>query len=306
MQIRVFAYFDRVLQYSDTPLQEINHPTLDKAGIRLLIKREDLNHALVSGNKWWKLKYNLAESAQLNCRTILTFGGAYSNHIFATSAAAKECGLNSIGVIRGERVAPLNHTLSFAEAQGMKLHFISRELYRTKDDTSFEKSLKEKFGDFFLIPEGGTNKFALRGTAEFAREKLSKITFDVLMLPVGTGGTLAGIVAGLEGSREVLGVSVLKNGDFLKNDIQNFLKKYSEKEYGNWTLLTSYDHGGYAKVTQELLDLVSAMKMQHNLPLDTVYTGKLMSAALKEAERGRFSRGTTVLALHTGGLQGQY
>jgi 1-aminocyclopropane-1-carboxylate deaminase len=294
-----------VLHYSDTPIQEINHSIFDKAGIRLLVKREDLNHPLVSGNKWWKLKYNLEKAASTG-ETILTFGGAYSNHIFATSAAAKECNLKSIGIIRGERIEPLNHTLGFAEQQGMQLHFINRQMYRAKDEGSFIKSLKEKFGDFFLIPEGGTNSLALRGSEEFALQKLSSATYDVLMLPVGTGGTIAGILSGLDKKKEVLGVSVLKNGGFLKQEIESQLQKYSGKTYGNWSLLTSYDHGGYAKVTQELLDLVSAMKKKHNLPLDTVYTGKLMSAVLKEVERGRFSRGSTVLALHTGGLQGNY
>jgi 1-aminocyclopropane-1-carboxylate deaminase len=126
------------------------------------------------------------------------------------------------------------------------------------------------------------------------------------MLPVGTGGTFAGIVAGLQNTKEILGVSVLKNGGFLRTEIESLLQNYSGNSYGNWSVLTSYDHGGYAKVTKELLDFVYAMKLKHNLPLDTVYTGKLMWAALKEAERGRFSRGSTVLVLHTGGLQGNY
>lgn len=302
----VFLYFNCVLRYSQTPVQEINHPVCDKAGVRLLIKREDLNHPFVSGNKWWKLKYNLTEAIKGGCETVLTFGGAYSNHIFACAAAAEECGLKSIGIIRGERVEPLNSTLSFAQEHGTHLHFVTRELYRKKTDEDFLKSLQEKHGDFFLIPEGGTNLHAVKGCEEFAIRELSKIAFDVLMLPVGTGGTMAGIIAGLQDANEVLGVSVLKNGEFLRDDIYQLLKKYSSITYGNWSVLTSYDHGGYAKVTQELLDLVNAMKIQHNLPLDTVYTGKLMSAVLKEAERGRFSRGTTVLALHTGGLQARY
>ncbi len=294
-------YFDAVLRYSETPVTEIHDAACEQAGIRLLVKREDLNHPWVSGNKWWKLKYNLEK---LTVKTILTFGGAFSNHIFATAAAAKELGLESIGVIRGERIEPLNHTLTFAEQCGMKLHFISREMYRRKGEPDFIASMKERFGNFFLIPEGGTNSLAVKGCQEFAREKLSHLDFDFLMLPIGTGGTMAGIIAGLEGRRQVLGVSVLKNGGFLSNDIGFLLQNNFGQSYGNWEVLTSYDHGGYAKVTQELLDLVSAMKMKHNLPLDTVYTGKLMSAVLKEAERGRFQRGSTVLALHTGGLQG--
>jgi 1-aminocyclopropane-1-carboxylate deaminase len=294
-----------VLHYSDTPIQEIHDGILDKAGIRLLVKREDLNHPFVSGNKWWKLKYNLTEAINAD-KIIVTFGGAYSNHIFATAAAAQECRLASIGIIRGERVEPLNHTLSFAERHGMKLHFVSRETYRAKHEQSFIDSLKKTFGEFFLIPEGGTNSLAIKGCEEFAKEKLLSLEFDTLMLPVGTGGTIAGILSAFAGAKEVLGVSVLKNGGFLTGEIETLIQDYSGKRYGNWSVLTSYDHGGYAKITKELLDLVSAMKTKHSLPLDTVYTGKLMWAALKEAERGRFSRGSTVLALHTGGLQGNY
>lgn len=271
-----------------------------------MVKREDLNHEFVSGNKWWKLKYNLEEAVKQKHKTILTFGGAYSNHIFACAAAAEEHGLQSIGVIRGERVEPLNHTLSFAETHGMKLYFVNREVYRSKKDEVFIDSLKNRFGDFYCIPEGGSNTLAVKGCEEFATTRISAIDFDVLMLPVGTGGTIAGMIAGLQDAKEILGVSVLKNGEFLKQDVEELLKKYCEVSYGNWSIVTSYDHGGYAKVTQELLDLVTAMRIKHRLPLDTVYTGKLMSAVLKETERGRFSRGTTVLALHTGGLQGNY
>jgi 1-aminocyclopropane-1-carboxylate deaminase len=294
-----------VLQYTETPLQEIHDAALDKAGIQLIIKREDLNHPYVSGNKWWKLKYNLEEAARLNL-PILTFGGAYSNHIFATAAAGKELGTNTIGIIRGERTEDLNKTLTFAESQGMHLHFISREQFRNKAQPSFIQSLNESFGDFYLIPEGGTNSNAVKGCKEFAISKLSSVDFDALILPVGTGGTIAGLVSGLPREREIIGVSVLKNGEFLVDDIAELLQNYSAGTYGNWSIATSYDHGGYAKATKELLDLLRAMKMQHNLPLDSVYTGKLMWAVLKEAERGRFSRGSTVLALHTGGLQGQY
>jgi 1-aminocyclopropane-1-carboxylate deaminase len=292
-----------MLSYTETPTVEFFHPLCDRAGIRVLIRREELNHPFVSGNKWWKLKYNLMN---LPAQTLLTFGGAYSNHIFATAAAAKELALKSIGIIRGERVEPLNHTLDFAERNGMALHFISRELYRQKNNPNFIDQLHEQFGEFMLIPEGGTNALALQGCKEFAHEKLNEIEFDTIMLAVGTGGTTAGIIAGLDDRREVVGVSVLKNGAFLKTDIANMLEKNFGKAYGNWDVLTSYDHGGYAKVTEKLLDFVSAMKEEHNLPLDTVYTGKLMWAVLKETERGRFPRGSTVLALHTGGLQGIY
>lgn len=277
---------------------------LETAGIRLLVKREDQNHPSVSGNKWWKLKYNLKEALLQQHHTVLTFGGAYSNHIYATAAAAKAHGLKSIGIIRGEKTLPLNTTLSFATASGMELQYISREDYREKDDPGFIQRLHEKFGNFYMIPEGGTNILAVKGCAEFAVEALSVIDFSHLMLPVGTGGTIAGIVCGLKGRKEVRGVPVLKNGDFLRPQIEKLISEFSGLTYGNWSLLTSYHHGGYAKVTKALLDFVTAMRERHNLPLDHVYTGKLMWAVMQEIEKGHLPRGATVLALHTGGLQG--
>jgi len=151
-----------MLQYQETPIQEIHDAAVETAGLRLLIKREDLNHPFVSGNKWWKLKYNLMEAAEKNFRTLLTYGGAYSNHIFATAAAASELGFKSIGIIRGEEVLPLNPTLAFARSQGMELHYISREAYRVKHIDCLEK-----FDNFYFIPEGGSNGLAVKGICEF-------------------------------------------------------------------------------------------------------------------------------------------
>ncbi|WP_254165109.1 1-aminocyclopropane-1-carboxylate deaminase/D-cysteine desulfhydrase [Chryseosolibacter histidini] len=289
--------------YNKTPVDEIRSAALDKAGIRLLVKREDQNHPFISGNKWWKLKYNIEEALKQH-RTVLTFGGAYSNHIYAVAAAAKEHGLSSIGIIRGEETLPPNATLSFAKGNGMQLHYVSREDYRKKNDPEFVQMLHEKYGEFYLIPEGGTNSLAVKGCAEFASETLLPIDFDHLMLPVGTGGTMAGIVCGLQGRRKVTGVAALKNGDFLKTEIDKLIRESSGSTYENWSLLTSYHHGGYAKVTNELLDFMKTIKTEHDLPLDHVYTGKLLWAVMKEIDMGQFARGTTVLALHTGGLQG--
>ncbi len=292
------------LPYTPTPVVEIETLTTKLAGVQLLLKREDLNHPQVSGNKWWKLKNNLQEANETHHRTVLTFGGAYSNHIYATAAGASLLGLKSIGIIRGEETLPLNTTLIFARQCGMELHYISREKYRLKTETAFIDELKNRFGNFYMIPEGGTNEQAVKGCAEFGQSVLSPISFDHLLLPVGTGGTIAGIVCGLEGKRNVTGVSVLKNGSFLMKEINDLISNFSKQDYGNWNILTSYDHGGYAKVTKELLDFVKAMKSEHNLPFDQVYTGKLMYAAMREIEAGNFRRGSTVLVLHTGGLQG--
>jgi 1-aminocyclopropane-1-carboxylate deaminase len=290
--------------YHSTPVQEISHGAFRKAGVRLLIKREDQNHPFASGNKWWKLKYNIEEAKRENKKLLLTYGGAYSNHIYAAAALAREHRLKSIGIIRGEKILPLNSTLAFAESQGMQLHFIDREMYRAKDDKNVIKHLEDQYGDFYRIPEGGTNGLALKGCVEFTQRELSKIEFNYLCLPVGTGGTIAGIICGLAGQKKIVGVSVLKNGEFLNDEVKKMIKDFSGELYSNWSLLTSYHHGGYAKSTEALLQFIHQMNEQHNLPLDHVYTGKLLWALVKETEAGAFKRGSTVLAVHTGGLRG--
>jgi 1-aminocyclopropane-1-carboxylate deaminase len=294
------------LAYHTTPLQEIrNHPALLKAGIRFLVKREDMNHQFVSGNKWWKLKYNLKAAVEQGFETLLTFGGAYSNHIYATAGAAAECGLRSIGIIRGEETLPLNPTLSFAKAKGMRLHYVSRADYRTKDTQEFTGRLSHAYGRFFLIPEGGSNLLAVKGCAEFAEKELSPINFDHLVLATGTGGTIAGLICGLNGQKNVIGVSILKDGAFLSDDIAKMVFSFTGRHFSSWSIHTGYHHGGYAKVPQELDWFMRETERLYHLPLDPIYTAKAFWAMLKEAEAGAFKRGDTVLFLHTGGLQGR-
>ena len=291
-----------MLQYSETPVQQIQNDFLTKAGVRLLLKREDLNHPLVSGNKWWKLKYNLEEAIRTSNQKLLTFGGAYSNHIYATAAAARCCGMDSIGIIRGEETLPLNRTLAFASGQGMQLHYLSREVYRRKSEQEFIENLRKQFGDFYLIPEGGTNKPAVRGCTEWAG-RLQELEFDYLCLPVGTGGTMAGLLAGLSG-KNVIGFSVLKDGDFLKEQVRTLALDYTGKEFPNWRIETNYHFGGYAKSTEALQNFIHAFEQDHALMLDEVYTGKMMFGIMESVKENRFERNTTILALHTGGLQG--
>jgi len=292
-----------MLKYSDTPIVEIQSKESKNADVKILVKREDLNHSVVSGNKWWKLKYNLEEVSKTANQTLLTFGGAYSNHIYAAAAAAKELNFKSIGVIRGEEVLPLNETLAFANECGMKLHFVSREDYRRKAEESFIETLREKFGDFYLIPEGGSNSHAVKGCEEFAREKLSLIEFDYMCLPVGTGGTMAGIVSGLKGKKNIVGFSVLKNGNFLNDEVRNLLLEYSNKDYANWSIQPDYHFGGYAKQTPELNKFLLKMKRENNLHLDPIYTGKMVAGVFDLIEKNYFPRGSTILLLHTGGLR---
>ena len=288
-----------LLQYYQTPIAEIITPESTKAGVRLLIKREDLNHPLVSGNKWWKLKYNLEAAIRSNQNTLLTFGGAYSNHIYATAAAAHELGLKSIGIIRGEETKPQNHTLAFAESQGMKLHYVSREAYREKTEAAFIQNLHDRFGDFYLIPEGGTNELAVKGCAEFARQLNNEAEFDYLCLPVGTGGTIAGMIEGFDDSTMIIGFPVLKGANFLEEEI----RKHTSKK--NWQLMYEYHFGGYAKVSNELKEFMDQFEKQFNIPLDEVYTAKMMFGIMDLIKKKFFESGSTILGIHTGGLQGR-
>ena len=244
-------------------------------GVHVKVLHEYQNHPYASGNKWWKLKYNLEQARKEEHDTLLTFGGAYSNHIYATSAAAKEHGFKSIGIIRGEEVD--NLTLSFARSQGMKLQFISRAEYRRKEEL--------KFPGVFVIPEGGSNQYAIEGCAEWGR-KLLNIEFDVMYVAIGTGGTMAGLLKGIDGKRKVIGVPVLKG--------------YSSSE---WTLLNEYHHGGYAKVNKELTTFCESIKEEYDIVVEPVYTGKLFWAVFDQIDRGLITKGTTVLMIHTGGLQ---
>ncbi len=288
------------LQYVSTPLIELRSPLLSTSKLKLLVKREDLNHPSVSGNKWWKLKYNLEVAQQLGHHTLLTFGGAYSNHIFATAAAGRELGLKTIGIIRGEETLPLNHTLAFAESCGMKLHYVSREAYRKKTEKDFLAKLNDQYGDFYLIPEGGTNELAIKGCAEFANQLSKEVDFDYLCLPIGTGGTMAGMIKGIDPSKKIIGFSSLKGGGFLKEEIE----KITSVEKTNWSINIDYHFGGYGKTTRELMTFIEDMKMNYQLPLDQVYTVKMMMGIFDLTRQGYFKLGSTVLILHTGGLQG--
>ena len=214
---KVFVNFYKPLM----PLEIFNHPVsapiqfLDEfpGNIKLYLKREDLIHPSISGNKWRKLKYNMLRAHEINASSILTFGGAFSNHIYATAAAGAACGINTIGVIRGELVKPLNPTLKEASAWGMKLIPVSREEYKNKTSEEFLASLESKYGQYYLIPEGGSNVLALKGCAEIG--SISE-KFDYWCLSCGTGGTLAGLVSGLDKQSKVLGFPALKGVIFYR------------------------------------------------------------------------------------------
>ena len=278
--------------------QEVSFPLLTEKQVSLTIKREDLLHPLLSGNKFRKLKYNLIEAKNRDFDTILTFGGAYSNHIAATAYAGKLHGFKTIGIIRGEELSEkweANPTLLLASEHGMRFKFISREDYSNKENPSYLKKLQREFGSCHILPEGGTNALAVIGCEEILTPE--DADFEVICCAVGTGGTLAGVINSSLKNQHVLGFPAVK-GDFLTEDIRKFAPE------GRWKLITEYHFGGYAKVTAELIDFVNDFKRKTQIPLDPIYTGKMVFGILDLVQQDYFLPKTKILAIHTGGLQG--
>ncbi|MHA6250187.1 1-aminocyclopropane-1-carboxylate deaminase/D-cysteine desulfhydrase [Pontibacter sp. CAU 1760] len=286
----------------ETPLQQLQDSLLDEQELTLYIKREDLLHPTISGNKWRKLKYNLQEATRQVHHTLLTFGGAYSNHIAATAAAGQEFGFGTVGIIRGEEHLPLNPTLQFAVSCGMQLQYISREQYRRKDELAFLQKLSKQYKQPYILPEGGTNSLAVKGCIEIVQD--IAVDYDYICCAAGTGGTAAGFIAGLKGEKQVLIFPALKGGDFLKKDIEQLVYTYCGQEFGNWSLITGYHFGGYAKVKPELLAFMQAFQEQHDIPLEPIYTGKMLFGLFDLIGQGYFPKGSRIVAIHTGGLQG--
>ena len=278
--------------------QTINLPILSDKNISLCIKREDKLHPFISGNKYRKLKYNLQEAKKQNASCLLTFGGAYSNHIAATAFAGKENGIKIIGVIRGEELATKwqdNPTLTFAHKNGMEFEFVSREAYRDKENPKFLNRFKEKYSNAFILPEGGANALGVKGCEEILTPK--DANFDLICCAVGTGGTIAGIINAAQSHQKVLGFPALK-GDFLNEDIRKFVRNK------NWKLQTDYHFGGYAKINEELIHFINEFKNNTGVQLDPIYTGKMLFGIFDMIKTNKIVEGSSILAIHTGGLQG--
>ncbi|WP_245705074.1 1-aminocyclopropane-1-carboxylate deaminase/D-cysteine desulfhydrase [Flavobacterium omnivorum] len=272
--------------------------TLFPNSISVQIKREDLIHPFVSGNKFRKLKYNLLQAKAENQKTLLTFGGAFSNHIAAVAFAGKERGFKTIGIIRGEELAQKvneNPTLLFAQKCGMQLEFISREEYRLKSELSFIENLKHKFGNFYLIPEGGTNALAIKGCEEIITHE--DADFDYICCSIGTGGTISGLINSALPHQKVLGFPALK-GDFLKEEIRNFAQNE------NWELISDYHFGGYGKINAELVLFINHFYAENQIPLDPIYTGKMVFGVIDLIQKNYFPAESKILMIHTGGIQG--
>lgn len=296
------------MKISELECQSINDEIFGKKQLKVFMLRLDQSDAIISGNKWFKLKYNLIEAKKTHCQTVLSFGGAYSNHLHALATAAKSFGFSSIGIIRGEPVESLNNTLQDVVNMGMHLHYIDRKTYRNKTNPKFLNQLINSFvaeyGKIYLVPEGGTNNFALQGAAEIPQ--IIKINYDYLCLGCGTGGTLAGIAtaAEVQNNVQIVGFPALKGAGFLTNDIHQLHQDYQHKQYQNWSLNLDYHFGGFGKKNKQLLSFLDYFYKRHQIELDFVYTGKMMYGIYDLAEKNYFEPDSTIVCIHTGGVQG--
>ncbi len=283
--------------------QQVFLPILEEKKVELFIKREDLIHPFVSGNKFRKLKYNLQEAKKLKKKALFTYGGAFSNHIVATAVAGKIAGFKTFGIIRGDELGKKleetleeNATLREAHNNGMKFQFVSREQYRQKSSFGFVEKMKNKWGDFYVIPEGGTNCLAVDGCEEILNKEDSE--FNYICSAVGTGGTISGLINASKKNQKIIGFPALK-GNFLSEEI----KKYVGRKK-NWSLQKAYHFGGYAKFNEELIDFINNFKEETDVLLDPIYTGKMLFGIIDLVKKDEFVEGTKILAIHTGGIQG--
>jgi 1-aminocyclopropane-1-carboxylate deaminase len=285
-----------------SPVQPLNDEALRELGIHVLLKRDDLIHPEIPGNKWRKLKYNLAAASAAGTgtgvQTLLTFGGAYSNHIRATAAAGYYLGVPTIGIIRGEEHLPLNPSLAYAAGRGMRLSYLDRTTYRRKTDPGVIEALRRQFGPFYLLPEGGSNELAVRGCAELPGE--IEPDFDVICCACGTGGTLAGIAAGLKPGQRAIGFPALKGGEFLAGEVAQLQQRTFGRRSGNYDIETRFHFGGFAKRTAELDTFIAEFRGRHELDLEWVYVAKMMYGLYALGHEGKFPRGTRVVAVMTG------
>lgn len=279
---------------------EVHDAWLDKFGIRLLLKRLDLLPSGVSGNKYFKLKYNLLEAKEQRHTTLLTLGGAFSNHILATAEAGEINGFKTIGIIRGEENFPLNPVLQKAKSRGMEIHYVSREKYRQKEEEFFISDLHQQFGDFFFLPEGGSNRNAVKGCMEILDEE----DFEAghIVCCCGTGATLAGIILSMKHHQCALGISVLKGEGYIENKVKRFLDSFPKQQSKSWIIRDDFHFGGYAKSNPELANFCHQFSERSKIPVEPVYTGKMFWAIYHLSEIDFLKRGSTLLAIHSGGV----
>ncbi|SRR5258706_1549984 len=283
------------LSTENIPLTEVHDSLLKESGLKLFVKRDDLIHASISGNKWRKLRYNIQEMKRQEKNLMLTFGGAYSNHILATAAAGSKLGFKTIGIIRGEEPHERNPVLKAAENFGMELHFVSREEYREKETKGFINKLENTFGDFYLVPEGGANELGVKGCTEITRE--IKMDYTHLCCCCGTGTTLAGIALSLPAGKKALGFCIHKGDELVQKSINQWTSNAD-----NFILVKDYHFGGFAKSTGQLQKFANEFFMETNIPVEPVYTAKMFFGIFDLVKKNFFQRGSVLVAIHTGGI----
>jgi 1-aminocyclopropane-1-carboxylate deaminase/D-cysteine desulfhydrase-like pyridoxal-dependent ACC family enzyme len=284
-----------ILSTGNIPVIEVQDKLFHEREIKLFVKRDDLIHPQISGNKWRKLKYNIGEMIRQGKNVMLTFGGAYSNHILATAAAGKEFGFETIGVIRGEAPQERNERLKFAERTGMKLHYISREKFRTISSPEFLDEMMKIFGDFYIVPQGGANELGVEGCSEIVSE--ISMDFTHICCATGTGATLAGIASSLPSGKTAIGFCVHKGFESVKEDIVKWTRAKN-----NFMLITDYHFGGFAKRNSELGKFTETFSHEKQIPVEPVYTGKMFYGIYDLIKKDFFPPGSVIFALHTGGI----
>jgi len=291
--------FEKILNLP-SPLEPITDTAFSEKGIKVYIKRDDLIHPQISGNKWRKLKYNLLEAQKQGFSKLITFGGAHSNHIYAVAAAGKYLGFETRGIIRGDELnGQSSITLQYAHSCGMQMVFVSREAYRHKDNL-LETYKRE---DEYSVPEGGSNALALQGVGEMYEEIVNQLGYtpDYIFCPVGSGGTMAGLI-NVANQTKIMGVCVLKNARYLENEILNLVENKANVAGRNYEIFWDFHHGGYAKNTPELRAFLENFQQMNGIAIEHVYSGK-MFYAFYELLKTHIRHNSTLVLIHTGGLR---
>ncbi|MGG2299418.1 1-aminocyclopropane-1-carboxylate deaminase/D-cysteine desulfhydrase [Aeromonas veronii] len=281
-----------------SPLQRLHHPLLTRSGVELWCKRDDLIHPAISGNKWRKLKYHLLHAKEHGKRHLLSFGGAYSNHIHALAAAGCQSGLRTTGIIRGEYDAVSNSTLRDARHWGMDLVFVDRQSYRRRQEPDWLAQFDAP--DTLIVPEGGSSPLAIPGVAELVGEV--PFSPDLWVLPCASGGTLAGLIAGKRDREQLLAIAVLKGGGFIADEVCRLHP--AAAHIPGWRIALDHHDGGYAKFSPALWQWVQDFSATTDLPLEPIYSGKAMWGLFRELAEGRIAPGSKIVFIHTGGMQG--
>lgn len=281
-----------------SPLQRLHHPLLTSYGVELWCKRDDLIHPAISGNKWRKLKYHLLHAKEHGKQHLLSFGGAYSNHIHALAAAGCQSGLRTTGIIRGEYDAVSNSTLRDARHWGMDLVFVDRQSYRRRQDPDWLAQFDAP--DTLIVPEGGSSPLAIPGVAELVGEV--PFSPDLWVLPCASGGTLAGLIAGKRAREQILAIAVLKGGGFIADEVCRLHP--AAANIPGWRIALDHHDSGYAKFSPALWQWVQDFSATTDLPLEPIYSGKAMWGLFRELAAGRIAPGSKIVFIHTGGMQG--